>query len=1174
MSKESSIKSNNKLKKNDSSNVLKRKENCFKRLFSTTKNSNQKRYVYVNKFKDTTKNKRNISNKVKNQKYNWITIIPLVILYQFSFFSNQFYLALALTQFINVLKVGFLFSYVAPFVVVLSITLLKEIIDEYYRFKRDQQLNNEEYEALFDNKNNYNEEINKNNFTVKNECVSDNLNTTKIKSKDIRVGDIIILHKNQRVPADMILLKSFELNESCYIKTDQLDGETDWKLRKPSATTQKLKENFLNKMDCCLEIEEPKKAIYEFQGIMNIQFQAKEVSNRYSRTNFKADETIKKNINYSCFSKLGEKLINYEDNDLDIGNNTKQFNDPLGLENTLWANTVLASSRCAGIVIYIGKETRSRMNCTEANPKVGAVDIELNHFAKLLFVIMFICSLLLVFLKGFSSNIENNFITFFRFIVLLSSIIPISLRVNSDIAKTINSKFISSDKQIPNTICRNSTLPEELGRIEYIFTDKTGTLTKNEMIFRKLYTENELFENEKLNDIKNILESECKLFDAPMLDILEYNNKQVLNNNDISLSAKKVASSNLALLNKRKYLRIRNQKKVIRDAITAMCLCNCVTPITEVTENNYSGNSSLKGDSNSINVKNNLSFKTAKNNIEIESRKPSNEDIIEDNDLLNDTIRSFKKSNTVTTHNSFKLDKQTTNNSKTLKINETSSKDNKLSPTIKKTTFQASSPDEIALVEFGMTLNMKLHNRNDKLIEIINANNKIESYEILAEFPFTSESKRMGIILRNLEHNHIIFYMKGAESVIEQFVKEDKKSYVKDNAEQLAINGLRTLVLTQKLLSENFYNEWNSKYQLAKRSMTNRKQEITDVISLLEKDMEFLCVTGVEDLLQDDVNDTIESLRRANIRIWMLTGDKVETAKCIAISTGLKSKDQKEFVIANDKNTVSINEKLNNFNLKSNKDWILIIDGDCLAIALRAENEKIFFQAAMKAGTVVCCRCSPTQKAQIVSKIRKYTSKRTLAIGDGGNDVAMILQANLGVGVVGKEGMQASLAADYSIIKFSHLKRLLLWFGRISYKNTSNIAIFVIHRGLIISLMQMIFSIIFYVSAIPLYNGLLILGYTTAYTAIPVITLLYDREISNDDAIKFPDLYRELQKGRALNLKAFLLLTFMSVFQAATIMCGSIYLFDSKIFLNIVTITFSSLIIAELLNVYIEVSFI
>lgn len=219
---------------------------------------------------------------------------------------------------------------------------------------------------------------------------------------------------------------------------------------------------------------------------------------------------------------------------------------------------------------------------------------------------------------------------------------------------------------------------------------------------------------------------------------------------------------------------------------------------------------------------------------------------------------------------------------------------------------------------------------------------------------------------------------------------------------------------------------------------------------------------------------------------------------------------------------------------------------------------------------MLCCRCSPTQKSRIVKSIKNYTDKRTCSVGDGGNDVAMIQEAHVGIGIVGKEGKQASLAADYSITQFKHLTLLTLWFGRLSYKNTAIISQFIIHRGLIFSFIQFIFSVIFYYSSLPIYNGILVLGYSSIYTALPVISLLLDRDTDIHNVMKFPPLYKELQKGRELNLKSFLIWFFKSLFQAATIIIGSAYLFES-IFLKIVTISFSSLIFAELLNVYTEV---
>jgi phospholipid-translocating ATPase len=202
--------------------------------------------------------------------------------------------------------------------------------------------------------------------------------------------------------------------------------------------------------------------------------------------------------------------------------------------------------------------------------------------------------------------------------------------------------------------------------------------------------------------------------------------------------------------------------------------------------------------------------------------------------------------------------------------------------------------------------------------------------------------------------------------------------------------------------------------------------------------------------------------------------------------------------------------------------------------------------------------------------MKKFTNTRTCSIGDGGNDVGMIQEAHLGVGIVGKEGKQASLAADFSILEFKCLKLLLLWHGRLSYKRSAVLAQFVIHRGLIISIIQVIFSIMFYFTSIPIYNGYLMLGYATFYTSLPVFSIIFDVDTDIKTVIKFPTLYKILQKGRVLNTKTFLVWCFKSIYQGAVIMIGAVLLFEDN-YLNIVSITFTSLIFIEILNVYLEV---
>jgi len=218
----------------------------------------------------------------------------------------------------------------------------------------------------------------------------------------------------------------------------------------------------------------------------------------------------------------------------------------------------------------------------------------------------------------------------------------------------------------------------------------------------------------------------------------------------------------------------------------------------------------------------------------------------------------------------------------------------------------------------------------------------------------------------------------------------------------------------------------------------------------------------------------------------------------------------------------------------------------------------------------ISCRCSPTQKAEMVGAVQTLTQKICCAIGDGGNDVSMILKANVGVGILGKEGQQASLSSDFSIMKFEYLSILLLWHGRLAYKNTSVISQFVIHRGLIIAYIQTLFSVIFYFAAVPLFTGALMVGYACVYTSLPVFSLVLDRDVSFENSLFYPELYHSLQKGLSLNNKTLLLWIMRSFFQGSIIMLFTLILFENEVH-NICSITFTALILTELYNVYLEI---
>jgi phospholipid-translocating ATPase len=934
-----------------------------------------------------TNEKKLPENIIKNTKYNVFTFLPVVLFEQFKFFFNLYFLVVAISQFIPALQVGYLFTYVAPLVFVLAITMAKEAYDDFQRYKRDKEANSQLYSRL---------------------AVGGITET--VPSSELRIGDLIQVHTDQRVPADIILLRTTEKAGASFIRTDQLDGETDWKLRKAVATTQKFpSDDSLTSFRASVFIEKPRKEIYQFVGNFNRQ--------------------------------------------VDAGGN-KTLTEPLSIENTIWANSVIASGTIIGLVIYAGTETRAVMNTSHPSTKMGKLDSELNFLAKWLCALLVLLAIILESLNRFKGS---WFISLFRFVLLFSSIIPISLRVNLDMGKIIYSLFIMRDESIEGTVVRNSTIPEELGRISYLMSDKTGTLTQNEMVFKKLHLGSIVFGQETLDEIVDLLAKS------------EYSSGRSHSMEPASSSGFDAfgdfsgASANNSVFSDSQVQRSMPQK--VRQAIMSLALAHNVTPTTDELGN---------------------------------------------------------------------------------------------------ITYQASSPDEVALVKFTESVGMTLVARDMTSMTIKSPSGRLEEFEILNVFPFTSETKRMGIIVRDKVKNKIEFYMKGADVAMSRIV--EASDWLEEECGNMAREGLRTLVFGMRTLEDHEYEDWLERYNEAKTSIHDREANVQATIEKLEVGLKLLGLTGVEDKLQVDVKPTLESLRNAGIRIWMLTGDKIETATCIAISARLVARSQPIFQLVA-KSPSDAYQLLNSFGYK--KDTALVIDGNSLQMCLD-HHKDTFISVAVKAPAVVCCRCSPTQKAEIVTLVKNYTKLRTCAIGDGGNDVSMIQAADVGLGIVGKEGKQASLAADFSINQFSYIAPLLLWHGRNSYKRSARLSQFIIHRGLVISFIQAIFSAIFYFAAIPIYQGWLVVGYSTVFTMAPVFSLVLDEDVSRDIAFQFPELYQDLQKGRSLNLKTFVMWVFISIYQGGMIMLLSVLLFDASLY-SIVSITYTTLIFAQLLNVAFEI---
>ena len=584
------------------------------------------------------------------------------------------------------------------------ISCLKEIYDDIQRRIKDNEINGVRYGKLL-----YNGGI------------------EAIEAAEIKVGDIIKVNEGQRIPADMVLLYTTEKNGILFIKTDQLDGETDWKMRKSVDHSQREYANGVSLVNLKAHViaELPRKDIYKFEGTFHFEY--------------------------------GLELNS-------VG---------LDLSNTLWADTVITSGFALALVIYTGIDTKSQLNARAPRSKVGRVDKELSRMSFILFLMLLAMATILVLSNGLKGRWQ---VLFMKFVLLLSSIIPISLRVNLDLAKMWYSYNISHDTSIPGTIARNMMIPEDLGRVEMILSDKTGTLTQNDMEFKAFFVGNGKYAKaDSFNEILEFVRRSAAQASGPMADI---ENMRV---------------------NKK-----RNRGEQIKDLILSMAICHNVTP------------------------------------------------------LQKDNMK----------------------------------------------TYQAASPDEVALVRFASELGYELTYRDQLSMHIATPNGDIDEYTILRDFPFSSETKKMGIIVQQKKDGKIVYFLKGAEQALEPSLTSDEAYNMKEGAEDLSLEGLRTLSFAEKYLTEEEYEQWNRDYEVAAAALHKREEEKARVRKVLEEKMTYLGVSGVEDKLQENIARTLEGLKQAGIKVWMLTGDKVETASCVGISSGLKSRSEKyEYMknIADDK---------------------------------------------------------------------------------------------------------------------------------------------------------------------------------------------------------------------------------------------------------------------------------
>ncbi|XP_068123079.1 phospholipid-transporting ATPase IB isoform X4 [Hyperolius riggenbachi] len=441
--------------------------------------------------------------------------------------------------------------------------------------------------------------------------------------------------------------------------------------------------------------------------------------------------------------------------------------------------------------------------------------------------------------------------------------------------------------------------------------------------------------------------------------------------------------------------------------------------------------------------------------------------------------------------------------------------------------YQASSPDESALVKGARKLGYAFTGRTPDSV-IIDAMGTEQSFELLNVLEFSSNRKRMSVIVRTPSGN-LRLYCKGADNVIFERLSRESQFMEEtlNHLEQFASEGLRTLCVAYTDLEESEYKDWLKVQNEASVVLKDRAQRLEECYELIEKNLMLLGATAIEDKLQGGVPETISTLMKAEIKIWVLTGDKQETAVNIGYSCRLVSQTM-SLIIVNEDSLDATRETLTNHcnnlgdTLGKENDLALIIDGQTLKYALSFEVRQCFLDLALSCKAVICCRVSPLQKSEIVDMVKKHVNAITLAIGDGANDVGMIQTAHVGVGISGNEGMQATNNSDYAIAQFCYLEKLLLVHGAWSYNRVTKCILYCFYKNVVLYIIELWFAFVNGFSGQILFERWCIGLYNVIFTALPPFTLgICERSCSQDSMLRFPQLYKITQNADGFNTKVF-----------------------------------------------------